>query len=362
MFDFIPIAYYSHIYHYLLLIVVVLTLLHSNLLPIDEQKKLSFTRFTGKVLLVFVVLYMGLRPINGIFVDMTSYANIYESITEGYQVTLNEDIGFDFFILFCTKIMSVHAFFFTCTMIYVLSLWYLSKKWFKNYWFYAFLMLVGSFSFWAYGTNGIRNGIATSLFLFALAFNERKIVMIVLLVLACSMHKSMLLPSLAYGLTFVNNNPKKYFYIWLAAIPLSLVLGGFWENFFAGLGFGDDRVSYLTSGNVNDDNFSSTGFRWDFLLYSASGVFAGYYFVIKKGFQDKRYLHLLNTYLLVNAFWILIIRANFSNRFAYLSWFMIGLVIIYPFLMQKTVQYKLMGKIIFIYIFFTFFMNVILAK
>lgn len=36
---------------------------------------------------------------------------------------------------------------------------------------------------------------------------------------------------------------------------------------------------------------------------------------------------LANTYLLANAFWVMLIRANFSNRFAYLSWFL------YPILM-----------------------------
>lgn len=364
MIDWIPITYYTTLYYQILLALVLVTVLHSQLLLIDEQKNKNFTAFSGNFLLFFVLLYMGLRPINGVFTDMVTYAQLFEKITDGYDVNLNEDVGFDFFIRLSTKIMTVEMFFFVCAIIYVLPLWYLSNKWFGQYWFYAFLMLAGSFSFWAYGTNGIRNGLATSLFLLALAFNQRKLIMVLFLLLSCSMHKSMLLPSLAYGLTLINNDPKKYFLGWLAAIPLSLVLGGFWENLFGGLGFGDDRMSYLTAGNVNDDAFSSTGFRWDFVVYSATGVFAGYYFVIKKGFNDKIYHHLLNTYLVVNAFWILIIRANFSNRFAYLSWFMLGLVIVYPFLKQKMIpnQFKTMGLILFGYFFFTYLMNVILMK
>lgn len=361
MFDWIPITYYTALYYQILLALVLFTVLHSQLLGIDEQKNKIFTAFSGSFLLFFVLFYMGLRPINGVFVDMVTYAQLFERISEGYDITLNEDVGFDFFIRISTKIMTVQMFFFVCAIIYVLPLWYLSKKWFGQYWFYAFLMLVGSFSFWAYGTNGIRNGLATSLFLLALAFNKRKVLMVLFFLLSCSMHKSMLLPALAYGVTLINNNPKKYILVWLAAIPLSLVLGSFWESLFGGLGF-DDRMSYLTAGNVNDDDFTSTGFRWDFVVYSATGVFAGYYFVIKKEFNDRIYNHLLNIYLIVNAFWILIIRANFSNRFAYLSWFMLGMVIIYPFLKQKKIQNKKMSIVIVIYFLFTYLMNVILVK
>lgn len=361
MIDFIPIKYYTPLYYHVLFALVLLTVLHSQLLDIDEKKNKNFIAFSGGFLLVFVLFYMGLRPIHGVFVDMTTYAKLFERIADGHNVTLNEDIGFDLFMRFSAKIMTVQTFFFVCAIIYVIPLWYLSKKWFNRYWFYAFLMLVGSFSFWAYGTNGIRNGMATTLFLFALAFDERKKVMIMLLLLACSIHKSLVLPVLIFGLTFLNNDPKKYFMFWFMAIPLSLSLGSFWESLFAGLGFGDDRMSYLTEGNVNDDTFSSTGFRWDFVLYSAAGVFAGYYYIIKKGFKDIMYHRLLNTYLVVNAFWILIIRANFSNRFAYLSWFMMGLVIIYPLLKQKIIsmQHKRMVIILFVYFMFTYFMSIV---
>jgi hypothetical protein len=65
-----------------------------------------------------------------------------------------------------------------------------------------------------------------------------------------------------------------------------------------------------------------------------------------------------------NAFWILVIRANFSNRFAYLSWFMMALVIIYPFLKSQLMpnQNKVLARVILFYFAFTFLMNVILAK
>ena len=39
----------------------------------------------------------------------------------------------------------------------------------------------------------------------------------------------------------------------------------------------------------------NVGFRWDFLVYSASGVFAGWYYIFKQKYQDKLYLCLLYT-------------------------------------------------------------------
>ena len=38
---------------------------------------------------------------------------------------------------------------------------------------------------------------------------------------------------------------------------------------------------------------------------------------------------LATVYLLTNAFWVMVIKAAFSNRFAYLSWFIYPLVLAY---------------------------------
>ena len=50
---------------------------------------------------------------------------------------------------------------------------------------------------------------------------------------------------------------------------------------------------------------------------------------------DPFYASLVNAYLLTNALWVLVIHASFSNRFAYLSWFMMPWVLLYPFVPGK---------------------------
>lgn len=116
---------------------------------------------------------------------------------------------------------------------------------------------------------------------------------------------------------------------------------------------------YLVGEAAEGAKFSSTGFRYDFLAYSAAAVYTGWYFIFKKKYNDKIYINLYNTYLICNAFWILVIRANFSNRFAYLSWFMMGLVIIYPFLKKEFFinHHLLVGKVLTVYFLFTYLME-----
>jgi hypothetical protein len=342
-----------------MLIIAFFTFFRSSSRSINSTKNLGSIKTIGGAFLMFVTLYMGLRPIDFRFGDMVVYNRSYEAYQYGMPMIPSSDFVFEYFMYCCAQIMTASMFFFVCALLYVLPLWAACVKWFKEYSFYAFLALVASFSFWAYGVNGIRNGIATSIFLYSLS--RDKIVFKVLgILIAIGFHKSVMIPTAALVLTYFYANPKKYFYGWLTCIPLSLVSGGFWEGLFAGL-MADERVSYLTGTNERGE-FSSTGFRWDFVLYSASAVYAAYFFIFKNKFVDPTYNRLVCVYLAANGFWILVIRANFSNRFAYLSWFMMGIVIVYPFLTKIQIknQHRVLGLVLLAYFAFTYLMNVIL--
>ncbi|WP_417558877.1 EpsG family protein [Mesoflavibacter zeaxanthinifaciens] len=358
MFDWVPKELYTLIYYYLLFAIVLVVLFESLRSRIPSGDRFQFF---GSFLLFFSALYMGFRPISGFyFGDTSTYAQYFDYYTSGGAVTINKDLLFHSFMKWSSNIMTVHYFFVLCAFFYLYPLYLVCKKWFKELWFFGFLFLITAFSFWSYGTNGIRNGIAGSLFLLGLS-RDKRVFQILWIVLAIGFHKTMLLPTAGFILANVYNQPKKLIMFWVLCIPLSLLGGGLFESFFGSLGF-DERLSYLTDGNINDDDFSSTGFRWDFVMYSATAIYAGWYYIIKKGYQDKVYYWLFNTYIFANAFWILVIRANFSNRFAYLSWFMIGLVIVYPLLRDTLFvrQYKKIGVILFLQFLFTFIMNVIL--
>lgn len=345
-----------------------LVFIQSHHYSIQSETNLKSKQNLGVALLVFVILYLGSRPISFVFGDMGVYASEYKNYAEGDALKTDKDVFFEYFMRACSKVMSAEFFFLLCAFLYIYPLFIACKKMFDSYWFYGFFMLVLSFSFWAYGTNGIRNGIATSIFILGISQNK-KILAISWIVLSIFIHKSLLLPAVAYIATMYYRDPRMYLKFWLLAIPLSLALGGFWEHFFLGLGFGEEErlTGYLSSDSsdlLDQIVEIKTGFRWDFILYSATGVYGGWYFVIKKKFEDLVYNQLFSMYLITNGLWILVIRANFSNRFAYLSWFILGLVIIYPLLKVQFSdrQHQTAGKIIFLYFMFTYVMNVLLVK
>lgn len=337
------------------MVFTLMTFVHSQSLAINSGQNLRTIRTSGVLLFGFVWLYMAMRPISGVFIDMRTYDLIFRYYQGGGVIVSTKDPMFHVFIKTCAQIMSAQAFFFLCATLYVLPAYYIAKKWFKTYWFYGFLILAGSFSFWAYGVNGIRNGIGTAMFLMALA-NKKRAIQILFLFLSYGFHKSMLLPIVGYVFTWFYNVPRSYFYFWVASIFLSLALPGFWEALFADMAE-EDRLEYLLA-DAEEESFSRRGFRWDFLLYSATGVYAGYRYIFKEKIADKQYIQLYNVYLFANAFWILVIRAAFSNRFAYLSWFLLALVIVYPWLRVQFTprQFKKLGLLLMAYYGFTYLM------
>lgn len=354
MIDFIPLESYYPLYINICLFLVLFSLLHTATLELSSSKNIIFINVAGTFLLLFLILYIGLRPINNIFGDTVNYNFSFQKYKMGLPIGDVGDYGWHVFMKTMAQFVTIHVFFTVVSFIYIFPMYQISKSFFGNYWYYSFIMFIVSFSFWTYGVNGMRNGAACSLFLLGLSFKDKKVLMSLMFLLATLFHKTLFLPIFAFLLTYIYNNPKHYLYGWLICIPMSLVAGGIWISLFSSLGFGDDRIS----GYLTETAASAGSFRWDFLFHSAFAVFAGWYFILRKGFEDKVYYQLFNTYLLCNGFWILVIKANFSNRFAYLSWFMMAIVIIYPLLKKQFFknQHLVIGKIVLAYFSFTYLM------
>lgn len=364
MINFIPIEYYTTVYYNIILIFVIITWFHSISVTGFTKETGLFNKYATIILIVFLLFFMGFRPISYIFVDMGTYASVYDQYVNGNENNISTDYGFNLLIRILAYFNSKVLFFFIISVLYIFPLYIASKRWFPNYYYFSILILVASFSFWSYGTNGLRNGLATSFTILAFSYINKKWLMYILFLVAYSFHSSVLLPIFAYFLTSVFRFKFFYFGLWVLSIFFSLTLAEFWENFFLRFGFGkeDKLQGYFSNKELFKDTFAYTGFRWDFLIYSSVVVLIAFYFIEVKKFKDKQYIQLTNIYLLTNAFWILVIRANFSNRFAYLSWFMMGIVIIYPFLKQLywKNQFSIIGVITILYYSFTYIINVIL--
>lgn len=358
--EIVPLKYYYSLEIHLLLILVIFTLVHTIILRGNESSVLIFAKVNAHALVVSLVLYLGLRPLSEYyFVDMATYHYGFMNYKMGAELSKEGDLAFNLFTYLCAKFLNVKGYFLACAMLYIIPLFVASKRFFPNYYFFVFLMLVSSFSFYGYAVNGMRNGIATSIFILAISFHDRTFVKALFLMLSLLIHQSMALPILAYIAAFSKWNIKWYYFAWLGSILVSLISGNFWTNLFSTLGFGDDRLGNYLSQQADSAKFSSTGFRIDFLIYSSIPIILSYYYIKKLDYSSAIYLKIIKTYLTCNLFWVLVIRANFSNRFAFLSWFLMALVIFYP-LFDKTIMkshFKNTGYIMLGYFLITVFLT-----
>lgn len=324
--------------------------------------KMYSWKFMTFLVFISVWLFLGFRPLQGGgFGDMYIYLSDFNKFKQNIIVESNRDFLWRKYMQYSSQLLSPRYFILLSAFLYVYPLYKGSIALSKRYGFYMFLMIVASFTFWPYGTNGMRNGIATSFFFLAITGDFKLTLRLCLMLVAYLIHGSMILPIMAYLGSFLVKDVKFYFYGWLASIFISLVAGGFLQTLFYGFSFLDNRVDYLVQGNINNDTFRYTGFRWDFVLFSASAVYASYRYVYILRFKDMVYNTLLKIFLFTNSFWILIIRANFSNRFAYLSWFLMASILFYPLLNQNFSNKRSLyyGSISLVYVGFTYIMYLI---
>lgn len=367
MINFIPLHEYTHYFDISILIMILVAVWQCHTSNILKNNVVTLNAMWGTIFTIFLILYMGLRPISSYFGDTVNYAKgFYEQANSLAPFQWHWDKEWLFYNLmqWFAKNSDIHMFFLLCASIYVGSLWLAMVRIFKNYYYIPLLIIFSMFTFWQYGVNGIRNGLGASLFILAMSYVNKPTIMIALGVLACGFHKSIYLMMAASGVAWFFKNSYYYLAGWIACVSVSYAAGFRIQNYLAAIGFGeDDRFSgYLTGSNmVGEIVQMSMVFRWDFLAYSAIGVAVGYYFIFRRNFKDEYYHWIYNTFLVTNAFWVLVIRAAYSNRFAQISWFIMPIVLIYPFLRQRfwTNHEKVLGYAILLFYAFTFYSNIL---
>lgn len=222
----------------------------------------------------------------------------------------------------------------------------------------AYLTFLGAFSTFSYATNGIKAGAAASLFILALSYYRKWIICVPLLIITLGFHHSMIMPIAAFILAMLLKNPKHFFWIWLFCLICAITHVSFFQQLFAGLA-DDKAASYLYS--TDTDWGGKSGFRIDFVLYSAMPVFVGYYAIYKYKIKSKVYDLLLKIYLTANGIWMLCMYAEFTNRIAYLSWAIYPLVLIFPILEigWGNRHYKTVANVFIAHLAFTLFMEIL---
>jgi hypothetical protein len=322
-----------------LFVIYVIICMHTNFYTNNNIQIPIPGKIYNIALIIFTVIMIGMMPVswNEYPSDRFVYTDFFnEYRMNGSRSNPSNDIGFEFFQKISAKLVSVGIWFAITGFIYVFNHYRFVKKTFPEYISLFLIIFFSSTFFYAYGTNTIRAGLAASFLILSLSFDKKSIKKYIAMTIAVSIHLSMLIPVLALIVTQFYKNTKIYFVIWLISIIISYFLPDYFSIFFANILNNDNRANtYLLS---NDMSVYNTGFRLDFLIFSMIFILLGLYFKYKKKFNSSFFSYLLNTYIIVNSFWVLNIRALYSDRFAYLSWFIFPIIIIYPFIYSENVR------------------------
>ena len=345
-----------------LFIVTILTFYATQMYNQRNLSDLNRTKTSKQIyaLLVclFMLLFIGLRPISGkYFLDMANYNTNYE-VLFGERFWFDreaENFFFDnWFAWMASEMIDITYVFLIFAAIYFSLMFVACRKLFPKDTFLAFMVYLAAFSTFSYGTNGMKAGMAASTFLVALAYYDKLWISIPLSLFTMGQHHSMALVIASYFLVLVVKNPKYYFGGWVVCVIMAALHISFFQFLFAG--FADERGSEYLLGGLH------SGFRLDFIIYSAVPVAIGYLMIFEYGLLKSRtYNIILNLYLTTNSFWMLCMYANYSNRIAYLSWFLYPIVLLYPFvnIIWYEQQIRYLRYVVYGHLAFTLFMTFI---
>lgn len=362
--------FYAPAYNIVMLVLSLITYLSWSK---NNAKRMLRGNNTNYVLLfvfvAFLILVIGHRPPSAHFGDSYLYRHMYNMYKTGGMSYAQGEGDWLYYYLqqVCSQVMDVEGFFTIVSAGYFGFMLIASIRIFKNNAWGGMIFLLGAFSTYSYAVNGIRNGLACSITILALSYavlHKRGItIAAVLMFFAVGIHKTTALPAVCFVAAFFMRSTKNAIYFWIFSIFLNLVAHGAVESFFTGLGF-DDRMTTYTQQTAEYAQINKSGFRPDFLLYSAMPIWLAYYVLVKRGIKNTTYSLIANTYIYANSFWVMMMQVSFSNRFAYLSWFILPIVLAYPCLRMNVwgdKQGQNAAKIMLAHSAFTFLMNYIIG-
>lgn len=370
MIELVPVKYYGPVFYWTMFAICFLT--SSYYLDSKGCDKLLKQRSTLLPFLftALLTIFIGLRPSSYIFGDMGMYRHLW-NMTNVSSIDFFFDFEREWFFELVLKTCKLLVrdvqfwFFIVCLFFIGCQFWACKKLLWENVWM-AIMFLFFSYQLYPYATNGIRNGMGTALMMLSISFfchrNWRGyIIGLLLFILAIGCHRSLIVPMAALMVSlFIIKDIKYAVYIWVGCIFVSITAGGYFQGLFEGLSYDNRMTNYSNASEEIMAQFSRLGFRWDFLLYSAMPVLLASY-VRYRGIFDQTFTLLANTYIIANSFWVLVCRAAYSNRFAYLSWFIYALVIAYAVIRVPIWkdQDRIAGWILLAHSFFTIIMYLI---
>ena len=370
--DIIPPSWYAPIFQcgVLLMVLCFVGICYSGAIILNSTRK-SFSTLVF-LFIIITFFFVASRPNSIYFGDTVNYTRGFiMRRSSGAADALSSLFSFkgEFFFNavqdFCVQFANVQLLFAAFAFIYFFGQYFTCKRWCGSMWYIPYIAMASMIDYWGFAVNGVRNGAAASLMILAISYGRRYSVSIPLAILAIGTHTSMLLLAVSAVCTRFYRNTRAYLAVWVTSIFVSLIAGRKTSDFLISI-LGDTDKRLENYNNMAGDSammahFSSSGFRVDFLIYSAIPIVVGYQYVKGVGKEDDKYRAILNIYIIANTFWLLMMYCFSSNRFAALSWFMAGLVLMYPTCRELSVtrNYKRIAAILLIWYSFCFIQNII---
>lgn len=358
----IPAEYYGLVY--MLIIIVFAIPICNRYASYNSNRVLSnYREPISKSLLftILIIIYIGSRPNSPVFADGPGYwYGIIDHRWENYSL---EQVSNQFATLYLMTTLSSNnispriGFFIFAIISYGFAL-IAMRKLFPKDTLLAMIMYCGTFCVFGGAVNGIKNGMALSVFLCALAYKDNWKIFIPLLALSIGFHHSMQLSLAVFALCLFYKKTNRYYLAWFFGLIIAAAHITYFQNMLAG--FTDEHgQGYLLT---NADSLFVTGFRPDFILYSSAPVILGWWLMKKQKIQlPDHYGFCLNVYLVMNTIWLLCMYSSFTNRISALSWALFPILLLYPFLNMQfnPKQYKYVSWIVAGQLAFTTLMTVI---
>ena len=175
--DLIPASLYQSLY---LLLVTIITLVVYNQYKYQDglyDYELPPTHMSDIMLVAFMSIFIGLRPLSWYyFGDMANYAEYYKTFFEGVPFVFDrnaENLIFDnLFAWWGSERLGYTSFFVLFSTLYFTTSYLGIRKLFPNDSLAAYLVFLAAFSTFSYSTNGIKAGVAASLFTWAMGYRD----------------------------------------------------------------------------------------------------------------------------------------------------------------------------------------------
>ncbi len=350
-------AYYHDIYLFIVSVCTLFCFLKYNS---SNGTRIVEGKMSGLVLAILLAFFIGVRPVHIVFADTVGYAEYYNSMLNiPFEFDKdNENLVFDHILTYMASQGFSHTvFFILIAIIYFVGRYISCVKMFPNNSWIAFVIFLGAFLTYTSSVNGIKAGVAASVFVCAIAYREKIWLCALLLAVSWGLHHAMHLCIVAFLIVSFYKNVKVYSFFWIFSLVLAIQHVSTFQTLFAG--WTDEKgAGYL----AEDADGWLTGMRYDFVLYSSIPIILGWYHKFKRNINHEGYDFILNLYMLTNGVWMLCMYASFTNRIAALSWLLYPLVLVYPYLTDSipiSNRNKKLAILMAYHLLFTLFMHIV---